>query len=138
MSPLPRWEVRMRGNAPKFADIMHPGSADSAGAIARVPLRDGFTATNLREAQMIAGAPAMLAALKRIRDHKPGVLIADLVNEAIRIADPEGDREARSRGPAGDATAERDAGAPSAVAGIPCAGRPPFGGPSSAAAGRLY
>lgn len=90
MSPLPRWEVRLRGNAPKFADVMHAGSPDSSGAIARVPLRDGFTATNLREATMIAGAPAMLAALKRIRDLKPGNLVAELVNEAIRIADPGG------------------------------------------------
>lgn len=89
MSPLPRWQVRMRGVTPKFADVMHSGAADSSGAIARVPLRDGYVKTNLREATMIAGAPAMLAALKRIRDLKPGNLVADLVNEAIRIADPE-------------------------------------------------
>lgn len=89
MIPLPRWQVRLRGNAPKFADIMHSGAANSPGAIARVPLRDGFTATNLRKATMIAGAPAMLTALKRIRDLKPGNLVAELVNEAIRIADPE-------------------------------------------------
>ena len=43
--------------------------------------------------------------------------------------------EARSRGPAGDATAERDA-APRAVAGAHCAGRSPCGGPSSDAPGR--
>jgi 2-polyprenyl-6-methoxyphenol hydroxylase-like FAD-dependent oxidoreductase len=42
-----------------------------------------------------------------------------------------GDREGQSRGPSGDATPERDAGAPVAVAGIPSAGRSPFGGPSS-------
>lgn len=89
MSPLPRWEVRMRGNHPKFADIVFQGAADSSGAIARVPLRDGFTATNLREATMIAGAPAMLAALKRIREIKPGILIAELVDAALAIADPE-------------------------------------------------
>lgn len=88
MGKLPRWEVRLRGNAPKFADIMHPGAADSAGAIARVPLRDGFRAKAMREATMMAGAPAMLAALKRIRDGKPGNLIAALVDEALAIADP--------------------------------------------------
>lgn len=89
MIRLPRWEVRLRGAAPKFADIMHPGSVDSSGAIARVPLRDGFAATNLREAKMLAGAPAMLAALKQIRAYKPGSLIADLVDAALAIADPE-------------------------------------------------
>ncbi len=47
----------------------------------------------------------------------------------------EGDREARSRGPFGDATAERDA-APRAVAGAHCAGRSPCGVPSSDAPGR--
>jgi len=50
-----------------------------------------------------------------------------------------GDRAGRSRGPAcGDATPERDAGAPrrSAVAGIPSAGRSPCGGPSADAPGR--
>ncbi|MBN8462673.1 MAG: TraR/DksA C4-type zinc finger protein [Dechloromonas sp.] len=47
----------------------------------------------------------------------------------------QGDREARSRGPFGDATAERDA-APRAVAGAHCAGRSPCGGPSSDAPGR--
>ncbi len=89
MSPLPRWEVRLRGNSPKFADVMHFGAADSSGAVARVPLRDGFVATNLREATMIAGAPAMTAALKQILAMKPGFLIADLAREALRIADPE-------------------------------------------------
>lgn len=86
---LPHWEVRLRGNAPKFADIMHPGAADSSGAVARVPLRDGFTATNLREAKMIAGAPAMLCVLKEILRMKPGNLIADLAARAVAIADPE-------------------------------------------------
>jgi 23S rRNA (adenine2503-C2)-methyltransferase len=43
----------------------------------------------------------------------------------------------RSRGPAcGDATPERDANAPAAVASIPYAGRSPFGGASSRAPGR--
>jgi len=87
---LPHWEVRLRGNAPKFADIMHTGAADSSPAIARVPLRDGFTKTNLREAAMIAAAPAMLRALKEIQRMKPGILIAELADRAVSIADPEG------------------------------------------------
>lgn len=66
-----------------------PGAADSSGAVARVPLRDGFTATNLREAKMIAGAPAMLCVLKEILRMKPGNLIADLAARAVAIADPE-------------------------------------------------
>lgn len=87
---LPHWEVRLRGNNPKFADIMHPGAADSSSAIARVPLRDGFTRTNMREAAMMAAAPAMLRALKEIQRMKPGVLIAELADRAVSIADPEG------------------------------------------------
>jgi len=86
---MPRWEVRLRGNTPKFADIMHHGAADSSSAIARVPLRDGFTKTNLREAAMIAAAPAMLHALKQIQGMKPGTLIAELVDRAVSLADPE-------------------------------------------------
>lgn len=48
----------------------------------------------------------------------------------------DGDRAARSRGPSGDATAARDAGAPNAVAGVPSAGRSRFAGPSADAPGR--
>lgn len=49
------------------------------------------------------------------------------------------DREGQSRGPAsGDATPERDAGAPCAVAGIPFTARSPFWGPSGNAAGRHW
>lgn len=86
---LPHWEVRLRGIAPKFADIMNPGAADSSGAIARVPLRDGYTVAAMRQARMMAAAPTMLIALKAIRDMKPGTLIADIVNRAIAIAEPE-------------------------------------------------
>ncbi len=60
--------------------------------------------------------------------------IMELMNAMAKL---EGDREAQSRGPAcGDATAERDAGAPPAVAGIPSAGLSPSGGPSTDAPGR--
>lgn len=86
---LPHWEVRLRGRSPKFADIMHPGAADSSAPIARVPLRDGFTETNLREAKMIAGAPAMLRALKEIQRMRPGILIAELADRAVSLADPD-------------------------------------------------
>ncbi len=48
----------------------------------------------------------------------------------------DGDRAARSRGPFGDATAVRDAGAPFAVAGVPSAARSRFAGPSGNAPGR--
>jgi len=47
-----------------------------------------------------------------------------------------GNREGQSRGPSGDATPKRDAGAPAAVAGIPSTGRSPFGEPSADAPGR--
>lgn len=47
-----------------------------------------------------------------------------------------GDRAGRSRGPFGDATPERDAGASVAVAGILSAGRSPCGGPSADASRR--
>lgn len=42
----------------------------------------------------------------------------------------DGDRAARSRGPFGDATAARDAGAAYAVAGVPCAAQSRLAGPS--------
>ena len=47
-----------------------------------------------------------------------------------------GDRAARSRGPSGDTTAARDAGAPYAVAGVPCAARSRYAGPAGDAPGR--
>ena len=34
------YEIRLRGNNPKFIDIMTKGAADSSGAVARIPLRD--------------------------------------------------------------------------------------------------
>jgi hypothetical protein len=48
----------------------------------------------------------------------------------------DGDRTARSRGPFGDATAVRDAGAAYAVAGVRSAARSRFAGPSGDAARR--
>jgi len=47
-----------------------------------------------------------------------------------------GDRAALSRGPCGDATAARDAGATYTVAGVPSAARSRFTGPSGNAPGR--
>jgi hypothetical protein len=46
------------------------------------------------------------------------------------------DRAAWSRGPFGDATAARDAGAPIMVAGVPSAARSRFAGPSGDAPAR--
>lgn len=34
------YEIRLRGNNPKFIDIMTKGAADSSGAVARIPLHD--------------------------------------------------------------------------------------------------
>jgi len=49
----------------------------------------------------------------------------------------QGDRAGWSRGPArGDATLERNAGAPGAIAGVPSASRSPDGGPSAYVSGR--
>jgi hypothetical protein len=48
----------------------------------------------------------------------------------------DGDRTARSRGPFGDATAAREAGAAYAVAGAPSAARSRCAGPSGDAPGR--
>lgn len=61
-----RWEPRLRGNNPKFIDIMQVGAADSSGAIARVPLRDGFFDQANQDANLIAAAPALLAALQSV------------------------------------------------------------------------
>ena len=62
------------------------------------------------------------------------VAAADLAYDAARwaVGRP---RSAEQGPPLGDATAERDA-APRAVAGIPCAGRSRYAGPSSDAPGR--
>ncbi len=54
------WETRLRGNTPKFIDIFHVGAADSSGAIARVPIRDGYLSSNLKTAALIAAAPELL------------------------------------------------------------------------------
>lgn len=57
------WEPRLRGNNPKHIDIMNVGAADSSGAIARVPIRDGYMKSCQRTAALIAKAPELLAAL---------------------------------------------------------------------------
>lgn len=61
------WKTRLRGDNPKFIDIMEEGAADSSGAIARVPLRDGFYDSATRHAELIASAPAMRSELEHLR-----------------------------------------------------------------------
>ena len=61
-----RWETRLRGKDPKNIDIMTRGAADSCGAIARIPLRDGFGTVNQLHARLIANAPALLDELKTL------------------------------------------------------------------------
>lgn len=58
------WETRLSGNTPKFIDIFPVGAADSSGAIARVPIRDGYLLSNLKTAVLLAEAPALLKALE--------------------------------------------------------------------------
>ncbi len=58
------YEIRLRGNNPKFIDIMAKGAADSSGAIARVPLRDGFFDTQMKAATLLASAPTLRDALR--------------------------------------------------------------------------
>ena len=58
------YEIRLRGNNPKFIDIMHKGAADSSGAIARVPLRAGFFDSQMKAATQLAAAPALEDALR--------------------------------------------------------------------------
>jgi hypothetical protein len=58
------YEIRLRGNNPKFIDIMTKGAADSSGAVARIPLRDGFFDTQMEAATLLAGAPDLRDALR--------------------------------------------------------------------------
>ncbi len=57
------YETRLRGNNPKFIDIMAQGSADSSGAIARIPMRDGFFRKQMEEATLMAAACELREAL---------------------------------------------------------------------------
>ena len=61
------YEIRLRGNNPKFIDIMTKGAADSSGAIARVPLRDGFFDTQMKAATLLASAPALRDLLEAVQ-----------------------------------------------------------------------
>jgi len=60
------YEIRLRGNNPKFIDIMTKGAADSSGAIARIPLRDGFFDTQMEAATLLASAPSLRDALREL------------------------------------------------------------------------
>lgn len=60
-----RWETRLRCNNPKFIDILTVGAADSSGAIARVPMRDGYFDSTRKNAALIAAAPELLDAIER-------------------------------------------------------------------------
>lgn len=62
------WETRLRGNTPKFIDIFPVGAADSSGAIARIPIRDGYFSSNQKTAAMIATAPELLSVLEELEE----------------------------------------------------------------------
>jgi len=57
------WKTRLRGNNPKFIDIMDECAADSSGAVARVPLRDGFFRKQMEDATLMAAAGELREAL---------------------------------------------------------------------------
>lgn len=85
---MEKYELRLRGVLNKNIDIMHVGAANSSGAVARVPIRDNVPfAKTCQVATLLAASPDMLAALKAVRASKPGTLIADIVDKAIRKAE---------------------------------------------------
>lgn len=85
---MEKFELRLRGDCAKNIDIMHVGAANSSGAVARVPIRDSVPfAKSCQVATLFAAAPDMLAALKAVQASKPGTLIADIVDKAIRKAE---------------------------------------------------
>lgn len=85
---MEKYELRLRGNCARNIDIMHVGAANSSGAVARAPLRDNVpTSESWRVATLFAAAPDMLAALKAVQASRPGTLIADIVDRAIRKAE---------------------------------------------------
>lgn len=61
-----RWEARLRGETPKFIDIMSQGAPNSSGAVARIPIRDGFLKSALLQARLIEKAPELLDELKTL------------------------------------------------------------------------
>ena len=80
------WEPRLRGNTPKFIDIFPVGSADSSGAIARVPIRDGYFKSNQKTAALIAAAPRLLASLTAlVEERQPLGIDRESYQNAVRI-----------------------------------------------------
>lgn len=80
------WETRLRGNNPKFIDIFPVGAADSSGAIARVPLRDGYFTSNHKTARLLAAAPKLLAALiALIEERQPLGIEREAYQTAIQL-----------------------------------------------------
>ena len=71
------WKIRLLGDNQKFIDIMEEGAADSSGAIARVPLRDGYASQAMRYAELIATAPELLIAAMLARDALATAVLAN-------------------------------------------------------------
>lgn len=91
---------------------------------------------HLREAAVIR-VPEIIEDQTAADGTRKWLLRLDDGNAIETVFIPEGDREGRSRGPAGgDATPERDASAPLAAASIPSAGQSSYGAPSDDAPGR--
>lgn len=88
------WETRLRGKTQKFIDIFPVGAADSSGAIARVPIRDGYFSSNQKTAALIAAAPELLEAIEacyKMLLSEPGAKLAlanaeNILREAIATA----------------------------------------------------
>lgn len=81
-----QWETRLRGNTPKFIDIFPVGAADSSGAIARIPIRDGYFNSNQKTARLIAAAPRMKEALTAlIEERQPLGIERETYQAAIKL-----------------------------------------------------
>lgn len=81
-----QWETRLRGNTPKFIDIFPVGAADSSGAIARIPIRDGYFSSNHKTARLIAAAPRLKEALTAlIEERQPLGIEREAYQTAIKL-----------------------------------------------------
>jgi hypothetical protein len=54
------YEIRLRGNNPKFIDIMTKGAADSSGAVARIAALEAEIAEFREAANALRGPVAVL------------------------------------------------------------------------------